>query len=106
MECFLGELSHVKKRNEEILRDSDDESRTGDEIKIELKALDVLKSKQKSVGSIFFRYVKICIFRKCIQNTIVEKKINGTKNALLFLSQAPTYHNFIFIQFCSQTFDF
>ena len=62
MECFLGELSHVKKQNEEILRDSDDESRTGDEIKIELKALDVFKNKQKSVGSIFFRYVKICIF--------------------------------------------
>ena len=46
-ECFLGELPHVKKRNKEILRDSDDESITGDEIKNKLKALDVFKNKQK-----------------------------------------------------------
>ena len=60
---------HVKKQNKEILRDSDDESITGDEIKNKLKALDVFKNKQKRsiVWSIFFWYAEIPIFWKCIQ---------------------------------------
>ena len=51
--------------------------------------------------------VKVCIFWKCIQYTIhlditqilkkfPSDKINGTKNALFFLSRAPTHHSFTF----------
>ena len=54
-----------------------------------------------------FWYVKVCIFWKCIQYTIhwdksqmLKKiscdKMNDTKNALFFLSQAPTHHSFTF----------
>ena len=52
-------------------------------------------------------YAKVCIFWKCIQYTIhwdqaqtVEQfpsdKINGTKNALFFLSRTPAHHSFSF----------
>ena len=68
-----------------------------------LKAFD----ENKSAWSNFFRYVKVCIFWTSIQYTIhwdktqmLKKisldKINGTKNALFFLSQAPTHHGFTF----------
>ena len=66
----------------------------------------ILKASKK-VQSNFFWYVKVCIFWKFIQYTIhwdktqmLQKfpsdKINGTKNALFFLSQAPSHHSFIF----------
>ena len=53
------------------------------------------------------KYGKVCVFWKCIQYTthwdetqmlkkIPSNKINGTKNALFFLSQAPTHHGFTF----------
>ena len=56
--------------------------------------------KKYSVWIIVVWYVKVCIFRKCIQYTIhwdkiqilknfPSDKINSTKNALFFLSQAP-----------------
>ena len=71
------------------------------------KAFDDFKNKQKSVWSNAFWYVKVCIFWKCIQYTIhwdktqmlkkfPSDKINGTKNALFFLSRAPTHHSFTF----------
>ena len=61
----------------------------------------------KSVWSNVFWYVKVCIFLKCIQYTIrwdktqmfkklPSAKINGTKNALFFLSRNPTHHSFTF----------
>ena len=60
-----------------------------------------------SVWSNVFWYVKACIFWKCIQYTInwdktqmlrkfSSYKISGTKNALFFLSRAPTHHIFTF----------
>ena len=67
-----------------------------------------VKNKQKSVWSNAFWYVKVCIFWKCIQYTTytlrwnrnVKKfpldKINGTKNGLFFLLQAPTHDSFTF----------
>ena len=67
----------------------------------------ILKTSNKSVWSNVFWYVKVCIFWKCIQYTIhwdktqmlkkfPSDKINGTKNALFFLSRAPTHHSFTF----------
>ena len=61
----------------------------------------------KSVWSNVFWYVKVCIFLKCIQYTIrwdktqmfkklPSAKINGTKNALFFLSRNPAHHSFTF----------
>ena len=72
-----------------------------------LKAFDHFKNKQTSVWSNGFWYVKVCIFWKCFQYTIYwdkthrfkkcpSDKINGAKNALFFLSRAPTHHSFIF----------
>ena len=72
-----------------------------------LKAFDDFNYKQKNVWSNVFWYVKVCIFWKCIQYTInwdktqifkkfTLDKINYTKNALFFLSQAPIHHNFTF----------
>ena len=72
-----------------------------------LKAFDDFKNKQKSIWSNVFWYVKVCIYRKCIQFTIhwdkiwmLKKfplcKISGTKNALSFISRAPTHHSFTF----------
>ena len=77
------------------------------QIKNTLKAFNDFKNKQKSVWSNVFWYVKVCIFWKCIQYTIhwdktqmlkkfPSDKINGTKNALFFLSRAPTHHSFTF----------
>ena len=55
-----------------------------------------------------FWYIKVCIFWKCIQYTmhwdktqmlkkkIPSDKINGTKNALFFLSRTPIHHSFTF----------
>ena len=75
--------------------------------KAALKAFDDFKSKQKSVWSNMFCFIKVCIFWVCIQFTIhwdktqmlkkfLSDKINGTKNALFFLSRAPTHHSFTF----------
>ena len=76
-------------------------------VKDAVKAFDDFKNKQKNVWSNAFWYVKVCVFWKCIQCTIhwdktqmLRKfpldKISGTKNALFFLSRAPTYHSFTF----------
>ena len=65
------------------------------------------KTKQKSVWSNGFWYLKVFISWKCIQYTIhwdktqilkkfPSDKINGTKNTLFFLSRAPTHHSFTF----------
>ena len=56
---------------------------------------------------IFFWYVKVWLFWKCIQYTIhwdktqllikfPSDKINGRKNALFFLSRTPVHHSFTF----------
>ena len=71
-------------------------------IKDTLKALDEFKNKQKSVSNNFFWYVKVGIFNTLyIEKTKMLKiipleKINGTKNALFFLSRAPTHHSLTF----------
>ena len=76
-------------------------------LKDKLKAFDDFKYKQKSVWSNVFWYINICIFRKCIQYTIhwdktrmlkniLLDKINGTKDALFFLSPALTHQSFTF----------
>ena len=44
-----------------------------------LKAFDDFKMKQKSVWSNVFWYVKVCIFYKCIQQTIHWDKTNVKK---------------------------
>ena len=65
----------------------------------------ILKTRKRSVWSNVFWYAKVCIFWKCIQYSIhwditqMLKKIlranwNRTKNALFFLSRAPTHHSF------------
>ena len=67
----------------------------------------ILKTSNKSVWSNGFWHVKAYILCKFIQYTIhwdkrqmlkdfSLDKINGTKNTLLFLSRAPTYHSFTF----------
>ena len=72
-----------------------------------LKVFNDFENSQKSVWSNVFWYVKLYIFWKCIQYTIhwhktqiFEKlsldKINGTKNTLIFLLQAPNHHSFTF----------
>ena len=71
--------------------------------------MTILKASNKSVWRSVFWYVKVCIFWNCIQYTIhwdktqiLNKKspwdkISGsTKNAIFFLSRAPTHHSFIF----------
>ena len=76
-------------------------------VRIHWKLFTILKRSNKSVWSNVFWYVKVCIFWKCIQYTIhwdktqmlkkiPSDKINGTKNALFFLSRAPTHHSFTF----------
>ena len=68
---------------------------------------DDFKNNQKSVWSNVFWYVKVCIFWKFIHYAMhwdktqmltefSSDKINGTKNALFFLLQAPTHHSFTF----------
>ena len=75
-------------------------------LRIHWRLLTILKT-SKNVWSNIFWYVKVCIFWKCIQYTIhwdktqmlkkfPSDKINGTKNALFFLSRAPTHHSFTF----------
>ena len=60
-------------------------------VRIHWKLFTILKRSNKSVWSNVFWYVKVCIFRKCIQYTIhwdktqilkkfPSDKINGTKN--------------------------
>ena len=67
----------------------------------------ILKSTNKSVWSNVFEYVKVCILWKCNQYTIqwdniqilknfLSDKINGTRNALVFLSRAPAHRSFTF----------
>ena len=76
-------------------------------LKIHWRLSTILETNDKSVWSNVFWYVKVCIFWKCIQYTIhwdktqilkkfPSDKINGTKNALFFLSRAPTHHSFTF----------
>ena len=71
------------------------------------KLSTILKASNKSVWSNVFRYVKVCISWKFIQYTIHWDKtkmlkqfpsdeISNTKNALFFLSRAPTHHSFTF----------
>ena len=77
-------------------------------LRIHWRLSTTLKTSQKLHEVMFFWYVKVCIFSKCIQYTIhwdktqmlkkiPSDKINSTKNALFFLSQAPTHHNVTFI---------
>ena len=67
----------------------------------------ILKTSNRNVWSNVFWYVKVCIFWMCIQYTIhwdktqmltkfSSDKINGSKNALFFLSPAPIYYSFTF----------
>ena len=76
-------------------------------LRMQWKLLTILETSNKSVWSNAFWCVKVCIFWKCIQNTIdldktkifkkfTSDKINGRKNALFFLWRAPTRHSFIF----------
>ena len=77
-------------------------------IKDTLKAFDDLKTKHQSVWCNAFWYVKVCkyisesvfntlyIDRTKILKKLLSDKINGTKNALIFLSRAPTHHSFTF----------
>ena len=79
-----------------------------DTLKDTLKAFDDFKDKHKSEwGNVFFLYVQVYVFWKFIQYTIhwdktqmLKKipldKINVIKNALFFLSRAPTHHSFTF----------
>ena len=70
-------------------------------------AFDDFKNKKKSVWSNVFWYTKVCTFWYCIQYFIhwdkrqmlkkfASNKINGTKNALFFLSRAQTHQSFTF----------
>ena len=43
-----------------------------------------------------FNTLYIEIKHKCKKKKIPSYKINGTKNALFFLSRAPTHHSFTF----------
>ena len=72
-----------------------------------LKASDDFKSKWKSTWSNVFRYVKVCIFWKCIQYTIhwdktqILKKIAFGQNkryrkCLSFVLLTVTHHSFTF----------
>ena len=76
-------------------------------LRIHWRLSTILKTSNKSVWSSVFWYVKVRIFWKCIQYTIhwdktqmlqefPSYKINGAKNALFFLSGAPTHHSFTF----------
>ena len=76
-------------------------------LRIHWKLSTILKTSNKIIWSNVFWYVKVCVFWKCIQYTIhwnktqmlkrfPSDKINGTKNALFFLSRAPTHHSFTF----------
>ena len=82
-------------------------------LRIHGRLLTILKTCNKSIWSNVFWYVKVCIFWKCIQYTIhwdktqllkkfPSEKINCTKNALFFLSRAPTHHNFTFMSWSTR----
>ena len=68
--------------------------------------LSTILKASKKVYEVMFLICKVCISWKYIQYTINwnktnvkeirSDKINSRKNALLFLSQAPTHHSFIF----------
>ena len=74
----------------------------------------ILKTSNRNVWSNVFWYVKVCIFWMCIQYTIhwdktqmltkfSSDKINGSKNALFFLSPAPIYYSFTFsLKLCAE----
>ena len=75
-------------------------------LRIHWRLSTILKTGTKI--SIVFSYVKVCIFWKCLWDTILWKKkkknpkkfpfkkINDPKNALFFLAQARTHHSFTF----------
>ena len=74
-------------------------------LRIHWRLLAILKTRNKSVWSNVFWYVKVDIFWKFIQYTILWDKaqmlkkfpldkMNGTKNALFFLSRALTHNSF------------
>ena len=75
-------------------------------LKDTLKASTILKTSKKSVWC-FLTHKSMYILKKCIQYTmqsditqILKKfspcKMNGTKNAVIFLSWAPTHRSFTF----------
>ena len=76
-------------------------------LRIHWRLSTILETSNKSVWSNVSWYVKVCIFWNCIQYIIhwdktqilkkfPSEKINVTKNALFFLSRAPTHHIFNF----------
>ena len=76
-------------------------------LRIHWRSSAILKTSNKNVWSNIFRYIKVYIFWRFIQNTIYwieikmlkifpSDKINVTKNTLFFLSTAPTHHSFTF----------
>ena len=76
-------------------------------LKIHWRLLTILKTINKILWFNVFQHVKVCIFWKCTQYTIhwdktkmlkkfPSDKINGTKNALFFLSQVPAHHSSTF----------
>ena len=76
-------------------------------LKDTIKPFHDFKNKQKIAWGNVLWYVKVCIFRNCIQYTInwdktqilkkfLSDKRNVTKNALLFFLWAPTHHSFTF----------
>ena len=75
-------------------------------LRIHWRLLKILKTSENVYEVHFYWYIKVYIFWNCIQyithwdKTQILKKlpsdeINGTKNALSFLSRSPTHHNFI-----------
>ena len=76
-------------------------------LRIHWRLSTILETSNKSAWSNVSWYVKVCIFWNCIQYIIhwdktqilkkfPSEKINVTKNALFFLSRAPTHHIFNF----------
>ena len=76
-----------------------------DGLRIHWRLSTILKTSKSSVWSNVFWCVKVFVFWKCIRYTIhwgktqilkrfIPEKINGTKNAFFFLSQA--HHRFTF----------
>ena len=75
-------------------------------LRIHWRLSKIFKISKKSASSNVFLYVKVYVFWKFIQYTIhwdktnIKKfpsdKIDVTKNALFFLSGAPTHDNFTF----------
>ena len=75
-------------------------------LRIHWRLSTILKTSIKSVWSNVFWHVKVYIFSKFVQYTIhwdktqmlkkfPSDKIDVTKNALSFISRAPTHHRFI-----------